>query len=166
MAQISVGGTPAGWTLDAEERAAVPVFALPALADPQELTAEGGGFRYGIQRDLAVDVLRDGLWSQLPDGRRLGRVLLHSPGAAMISVQFDRWELATGGQVFLYDAAGTRSIGAFNAANRGPEMGMPPGMGMPFCVTAVARARGCHLLGSVWARMPKPSGMLVAKVRF
>ncbi len=39
----------------------------------------------------------------------------------MISVQFDRWELAAGGQVFLYDAAGTRSIGAFNASNRGPD---------------------------------------------
>ncbi len=124
FAQVSLGGTPAGWSLEPEERATVPGFALSAIEAADELIEAGGGFRYGTQRDLAVDVVRDGRWSQLPDGRRLGRVLLHSPGAAMISVQFDRWELAAGGQVFLYDAAGLRSIGAFDATNRGPDGSM------------------------------------------
>jgi hypothetical protein len=70
---------------------------------------------------VEVDVIRDGAWTVLGDGRRMAQVVLHSPGAAMLSVQFARWDLPNGAEVFLYDMARTRSIGAFTASNRQPD---------------------------------------------
>ncbi|MBL7980825.1 MAG: hypothetical protein JNL52_03350 [Flavobacteriales bacterium] len=119
-AQLSQGGLPPGWGMPEAVRAEVPVISLPQMEEqPNDTTTIG--FRYGTQRMVAVDVVREGALTILDDGRRMAQVMVHSPGAAMLSVQFDQWELPNGAEVFLYDAARTRSIGAFTAANRQPD---------------------------------------------
>lgn len=104
---------------------------LPELTpDDWEQAPEVPGQRYGIQRSVTVDVLVEGVWSTGDAGERRCLFLLRSPGAVMISVQFDRFHLPDGGRVFLQDAARTTFIGGFTQANArkgGLATGVVPG---------------------------------------
>lgn len=125
--QQSFGGQPFAWgpALPAAEREAWPVSVLHTLGQAAIADAEtsGGGFRYGVQRTLQADVTALAHWTELPD-RRIGRYRVASPGAVMLSLQFDRWELPEGAMVFLYDRDRTRFIGGFTHANRGSDGSM------------------------------------------
>lgn len=126
VGQLSMGGEPYGWGEAAVERSAVPEVVLPEL-DPEELPASvppHGGFRYGTQRSLEVDVLAEGQWRVLPDGMLLCELAVRSPGAVMMSLQFDQWELPEGAVVYLYDAQRRRFIGGFDHNNRGTDGSM------------------------------------------
>lgn len=79
-----------------------------------------GGFRYGEQRMVPVDILANGLWQDVPGGGRICRYTVTSPGAAMLSVQFDEFDLPVGGKVFVHDAARTTFLGAFTHENEQP----------------------------------------------
>lgn len=81
---------------------------------------ERGVLRYGEQLFQAIDVTSQGTWDMLEDGSSVCRLTLHSPGAAMISVQFDVWEPGEGAEVFLYREDRTFTIGAFGQSNRSP----------------------------------------------
>lgn len=121
--QLSHGGQPVLWGISTELRSDVPVLLAGGL-DPLEQAASlptVGEFRYGVQRDLMVDVPTASNWVELPGGDRLYQVVLHSPGAVMMSVQFDRWRLPTDAKVYLYNSDRTYFIGAFIAANASPE---------------------------------------------
>lgn len=87
-------------------------------------TNASGGFRFGEQRMVPVDVLAYGSWEDTPDGGRVCRYSLVSTGAAMISVQFDIFQLPVGGKVFLFDSARTTFLGAFTHANEQPSGGL------------------------------------------
>ena len=117
MAQVSHGGEPAEWSMPQLPRDAVPVIDLGPLTE-QETGVEVPGFRYGHQRFREADVLALGAWDALPQGGMLCRLALRSPGALMLSVQFDRWQLNEGDAVFLYTADRDRFIGSFDARNR------------------------------------------------
>jgi len=122
VAQLNVGGQPLDWGEPMLERTGLPEAALHQPDTAGLFQDDGpGGFRYGLQRELVVDVPMEGAWEALPDGQRVCRLVLRSPGAAMLSVQFDRWELPVGGVVHLYDEARTYFIGGFDHTNRGPD---------------------------------------------
>lgn len=120
-AQVNVGGEPTEWTYPDLDRGMVATVDLGELS-AEEIPPVQGDFRYGVQRFQRIDVL-DPLarWDVLPGGGSYCRLTLRSPGAVMLSVQFDRWELNEGDVVYLYDAAKTRFIGGFNASNRSPD---------------------------------------------
>ncbi len=121
-AQVSVGGEPSGWRTSAQERQLFPEvgFPLPVenLAEEEPANAD---FRYGIQCFGQVDVLAEGEWTIAADDNQVCRIMLRSPGAVMLSVQFDRWELNDGDLVYLYNADRTHFIGGFDASNRGED---------------------------------------------
>ncbi len=119
-AQISHGGQPAEWLVPGLERGTPETIDLGPPPEPEE-AACGSGFRYGVQRFVQADVPAQGRWDALPNGERYCRLALRSPGAAMLSVQFDQWELNPGDLVFLYDAARNSFIGGFDASNRAPD---------------------------------------------
>ncbi|MEO8590752.1 MAG: hypothetical protein ABI432_15360 [Flavobacteriales bacterium] len=121
-AQVSIGGQPTEWDQPLLERSALPESVLHR-PDTAGLLQEDvpGGFRYGVQRALEVDVLALGRWDDLPDGPRVCRLVLRSPGATMLSVQFDRWELPEGAVVYLYNEDRTFFIGGFDRTNRAPD---------------------------------------------
>ena len=120
-AQISIGGEPFGWSEPVYERNSIPVIDLGPIAVEDAPAAQGGDFRYGTQRFQSVDVLAQGERTLLSDGSRLYRVALRSPGAVMLSVQFDRWELHEGDVVYLFTPARTHFLGGFDASNRAPD---------------------------------------------
>ena len=77
--------------------------------------------RYGIQRFWGVDVMAQGQVDALPDDRQMRRIVLKSPGAVMLSVQFDQFDLAPDTWVFLYNTDRTFFIGGFNELNELPS---------------------------------------------
>ena len=119
-AQVSVGGQPTGWPTAPAERDEPRVVDLGPL-DPEDVPATNADFRYGVQRFYHVDVLSEARWMRYGDGNYVARAKLRSPGAVMLSVQFDRWELNEGDVVYLYNAERTHFIGGFDASNRGED---------------------------------------------
>ncbi|MBK9419741.1 MAG: hypothetical protein IPN44_01660 [Flavobacteriales bacterium] len=126
QAQISHGGQPLDWgnadlhpmvlpgtTLGTVDRA-VAVAAADTVGAAR-------GFRFGTQRLFTADMTAQGQWHTLPDGGRVCRYEVKSAGAVMMSLQFSSFHLPWGGQLFVYDAARTRFLGAFTRANESPD---------------------------------------------
>ncbi len=119
QAQLGTGSMPYGW------QAGEPVEeGLPAVILPVQIPGEDplqGGFRWGWPVAASVDVVAQALWTDLPDGGQRGRLVLRSPQAVGLALQFGQWELPEGGEVHLYDLARRKVIGGFTAANRAPD---------------------------------------------
>lgn len=127
-AQLAHGGAPLHWgqPLNGTLRSAIPALLLDSLDPVAALIAADtagapGGHRFGVQRALQADLAADGHWTDLPDGGRVCRLELRSPGAAMMSVQFSTFLPAWGARLFLYDAPRTRFLGGFTTANQAPD---------------------------------------------
>lgn len=121
--QISTGQAPYDWDNVDHVRSTIPSISLhpldaQALIDAEE--PDSRELKYGVQRFIQVDVLGEGLWRDLPDGDRICLLNIYSPGAAMLSVQFDQWQLPRGATVHLYNEDRTFFIGGFTAENRNP----------------------------------------------
>jgi len=127
LAQVSLPGTPPSLRqplLFVEE---APLVMLPA-PDVAALMAEDEArgqwpLRYGAVISTTLDSAQTGEWLQLAGGELVWRVALSSPGALSLGVLFDRFELPPGAELYLHDAARTRVLGAYTAANR-QENGM------------------------------------------
>lgn len=119
-AQISVGGQPTEWSYPQLDRGMVAVADFGAVPEEDDHQLQGD-FRYGTQRFMAIDVLAEGRWDVHPEGGFICRLALRSPGAVMLSVQFDVWELNEGDLVYLYDPSRTHFIGGFDASNRASD---------------------------------------------
>jgi hypothetical protein len=120
-AQVAKGGEPHAWGMP-EALGDIPVY-FPAAADqPTSVSVEQAlqERRFGVLVPFEVDVVQHGSLNEFTDGTRLIRTVLMSPGAKMIAVQFDRWDLPDGATVFLYTGDRSRYIGGFDRDNRSP----------------------------------------------
>ncbi|MBK9148420.1 MAG: hypothetical protein IPM12_11475 [Flavobacteriales bacterium] len=143
-AQVSHGGQPAEWLYPNLDRGMLATVDFGAL-EPEEAAPVEGEFRYGVQRFKRINVLDSlGRWDVLPGGGLVCRLALRSPGAVMLSVQFEGWELNEGDLVFLYDAARTRFIGGFDASNRQSDGSMSTAVLPGDEVVIEYRARSRH----------------------
>ena len=85
-------------------------LAEDALAEPN------APFRFGAT--LPVDFGFDqGLWTQLPDGDRVWRLRIESPGAHSLGLLFSEYTLPGGSRLFVYDDAYDVVVGAFDDRN-------------------------------------------------
>lgn len=76
----------------------------------QDLLADQDKFmpwRYGIERVVSVDIFTHGHWTELPDGTRIWRMAIRSPGALNLSLNFSDFYIPQGGQVQFYNASQT-----------------------------------------------------------
>ncbi|MBK7239168.1 MAG: hypothetical protein IPI00_03095 [Flavobacteriales bacterium] len=124
--QISTAQPPLNWGNGDDDRSTIPSISLhpldvQALVDSEDLGSDE--LKYGVQRVLSANVVQEGVWTQLPNGDRSCRLLLRSPGAAMLSVQFDQWELPVSATVHLYNEDRNFYIGGFTMSNRNPDDG-------------------------------------------
>lgn len=124
LAQRSYGGAPPSTTLKqlqtpptrsltAMDRS---VFLLQDLDQPKHQP-----LRFGEPLDVRFDLSDSGVWEELPDGSRLWRLRISSPGARSINLIFGRFHLPDGAELYLYDDQRTTVLGSFNALNNKPH---------------------------------------------
>ena len=116
-AQISHGGEP--WMSGARPSPfALPVLDLDALQAEDEVLDKHKDipWRYGVEHAVNWNASSEGLWS-LEHGQMVWRLVIAGDGATCLAVRFSSFRIPKGGQLFLYAADGSQSIGAFDHRN-------------------------------------------------
>lgn len=112
-AQGRQGFPPASFSQPVQSLRSVDMVVLDAV-DTEALRAEdetataagtGGPARFAAAIPVALDADGDGTWEALPDGGRLWRLRVVSPGALSLNFGFSRFRLPDGAAVHFYAAA-------------------------------------------------------------
>ena len=121
--QISSGGTPPGFNLSLKSAGEIPVYILPELDHNQllmeDIETEATGCNYRVAKGFQVSLNPDnsGLWTSLPDGSRIWRLKIKSPGALGLNIFFDQFRLPDGARVFIYSPDKREVLGAYTSDN-------------------------------------------------
>ncbi len=120
FSQLSYGGVPLSRSVMTS--GPLPVMQLPAIDVSQYRTEAGQTepgtpHRYGVEVEIDLDPSEAGLWEDLPDGSRIWRLQIYSPGAISLGFRFNRFRLPPGGRLFLYNADYEQTAGAYTAKN-------------------------------------------------
>ncbi len=131
VAQLSNGGQPKSFS--ASVRSQVQVVQMPGV-DVEALKAEDARqskdvpFRFGAPFDVDYSLTNSGTWDNLPDGGRLWRLSIYSPGAYSINLLYSDYELPQGAELFVYNRNHDMVIGAFTSRNNKSHHKMATGL--------------------------------------
>ena len=126
-AQISIGGIPPSFVKFTDnsrtQRASIPIEVLPIL-DMAEIRRQDSindqkpniPWRFGIAREVDFGLDNSGTWDTLPDGSRIWRLELSSPGAKSINLNYDLFYMPEGAKFFVYNRK-KEILGAFTSIN-------------------------------------------------
>lgn len=120
-AQVSAGGTPPSFNRSLIDR--VPTIDLPTpdvaqlLAEDEATASQDKPWRFGAPAVVDLGPDNSGVWSTLPDGGRVWRLRISSPGAFSLNILYDRFNLPPGAELFLYNDDQSSLIGAFTEYN-------------------------------------------------
>lgn len=121
FAQLSEGGAPKSFSYAVAE---VQQSIITEAVDRERLLAEdelesmkGVPLRFGYAFTVNQNMQNSGTWTTLPDGGRLWRLRVHSPGAFSINFTFNDFWLPTGGKMYIYNQDRSYIIGAFTERN-------------------------------------------------
>ena len=126
--QISQGGKPYSfYASGVSDDYTVKVLTPPdlKLIMQEDISNEKNGILRKVGRSIFVDISPEnsGTWETLPNGDRLWRLKINSPGALALGVYYNHFWLPAGGRLFLYNDDRTQVIGAFTQDNN-PESGL------------------------------------------
>ncbi len=76
--------------------------------------------QFAVKAPLTLN-LEGGRWDMAPDGRARWRARVSSPGAVALSLEFARFALPEGAELWLYDTAGRLVQGPYTQAQQTPE---------------------------------------------
>jgi uncharacterized repeat protein (TIGR01451 family) len=111
--------------LAAVERLALPALDHDALLGRDEAVAHRSPnpvpLQFAEPFDLALRAESAGTWEALPDGRRLWRLVVDSPGAYSLNVGFRPFRLPEGAALWLYPEGEAPAFRAFTAADNPPS---------------------------------------------
>jgi hypothetical protein len=118
-AQVRSPGIPSALIHGSNE--SVPTVTLPApdVARAMQEDALRGDhpLRYGLLLDAAFSPADSGVWSTMPDGTRVWRLRLASPGAYSVGLEFAAFHLPQGAELYVYDEPHEPVLGAYTAIN-------------------------------------------------
>lgn len=124
-AQVQQGGRAHGLGPHASELPAAPVVALAPLEvdvlvqEDEERSANAVPAPYRFAATYSTDLgLQQGVWAEAPNGDRVWRLTVECRNALSIGLVFDRFVLAPGGSLFVYNEAGEQR-GAFHQPANG-----------------------------------------------
>ncbi|MEI7664056.1 MAG: hypothetical protein WCK34_17755 [Bacteroidota bacterium] len=118
-AQLSQGGLPRSFSLAMASDTTGMVNITPPATDMLQREDEQTPVPYRFALNIPVDISTgtSGKWMKAPDGTNVWRLSLKSTGALAITLYFDRFRLAEGGKLFVYNPRRTQLIGAFTSLN-------------------------------------------------
>lgn len=104
----------------------IPLELLPTPDVPALLAEDQANdhwpFRYGATIATELSANDRGRWDALEaTGELVWRLEIASPGALTLGVTFSRFDLPTGGRLFLYDPQKREILGAYTEANEKPN---------------------------------------------
>lgn len=79
--------------------------------------AKGVAQQFAAAEPLALDFAEAATWNRLPDGGRIGRLRLASPGALSLNLTFGRFELQGEAAMWIYSLDGAQVQGPFRAGD-------------------------------------------------
>lgn len=74
-------------------------------------------WRFGDNIDVDYDIYKKGVWDKLPDGSRICRLGIKSPGALSINLLFNQYMLPKGAELYIYSPDYKQQLGAFTDFN-------------------------------------------------
>ena len=92
--------------------------------DRDRLLAEDDGrskdhpFRFAVPEDVHFTLENSGTWQALPDGSRIWRLRINSPGARNLSLGITRFDISDGAKLWVYDPSHGEVRGPYTARNR------------------------------------------------
>ncbi len=122
FAQITTGGLPyslrAGLGVqDVPTVEAAPFDAATVAAADAQRAAEGKLPAYARVQPVDAGLYDAGTWTWLPNGDRVWRLRLVSPGALATELYFSQFRLPDNALLHVYNANGTQLMGGFSAYN-------------------------------------------------
>ena len=130
-AQISISGQPLPFiptkSLSEELFIQMPAFDLKEQLriDSLEATDLRNGYRFAYKFIGNYTPSNSGIRFTLPNGTKVWRLGIHSPGAYSLNVMFSEYHLPEGARLFLYNEDQTEILGAFSQLNNS-ELGLLP----------------------------------------
>jgi hypothetical protein len=129
QAQISHGGQPIAF--ESPEMLEPAVFLELPRQNVEEYRAQDAvndqfkdiPFRFGINIDVEIG-MDQGTTQYLPDGTKVWRLGISSPGAVSINMVLSKFDIPAKARLFVYDAGLTHFIGSFNQENIQPNGGL------------------------------------------
>lgn len=121
MAQEFVEGSPASLHLDLNKN--VPTVTLEPLNIRQLETEDAGKGRNGeiertgIVRPLNIGLYNAGVWTELENGDRIWRLVIHADEAKATTLLFKDFHMPKGAKLFVYNPDYTQILGAYTSIN-------------------------------------------------
>jgi PKD repeat protein len=119
QAQISYGGTPLFKTGSLKSdlpKIYLPEFNLSSSISAQDYSSGENHIKnaqYAYKYEVAYNTENSGLWDTLAEGRRVWRISISSEGAYSLGLNFSKFRIPAGGQVFVYNNQTDRVLGAY-----------------------------------------------------
>lgn len=147
------------------------IEAILAREKAGQADAKGQAQQFAAAEELSLDLAEAATWNSLPEGGRIGRLRLASPGALSINLTFGRFELQGDAALWIYSLDGAQVQGPFRAADAKAgqlwtpvvlgdevvvEVSLPPGAGARIELASVnhgfrdfgavpLKQAGCHI---------------------
>ncbi len=128
-AQVTNEGVPKSWDM-VESKNTLESIKLPVL-NIQKMQAEDEindnirtkPWRFGYKHEVKYSLDNSGLWTELPNGDRIWRILFESKGALSLNFLFDKYYMPEGGKIYLYNDDKSDLLGAYTSIQN-QESGM------------------------------------------
>jgi lysyl endopeptidase len=121
QAQISSGGSPiSSDPLIASFLTSAPGVEILKSPDWQKVSREdieGPGTRFSVPIEVNYDLESSGQWTDLPNGDRIWRLHVKSPGAMATAVFYDDFFIPQGAKLFMYSPDKSQKKGAYTWRN-------------------------------------------------
>ncbi len=78
-------------------------------------------WRFGYDHFVNLGLENAGQWDELPNGDRIWRINIISPGALTMNVLFDRYKIPVGGKVHVYNEDHSEILNEYTHAHNNPE---------------------------------------------
>lgn len=123
-AQIQQAGTPYNWHKKKLDKIVIPIIEMDQLnmksiEEEDEVVDQykETPYRFGIEKEVDVDLFSEGKETILPKGDKLYQLAFYCPKATSINFLFNEFSIPEGGQLTIWSADRTEFIGAFNHLN-------------------------------------------------